>query len=139
MLVALADRCIQSSPSLLPLNTPLGCKTRRCVHYVFALMTVVACSPPEEVADTKLKQSVVGTWLVEYKTPSEQSVRRTITLGADGNHVEVERLGDVETRYSGPWYVTDGLLKLNGQKINGQSVGVTWGQGPYNYVRAPAP
>jgi hypothetical protein len=89
-----------------------------------ASVLVLACAPPQNAADAELKQAISGTWRLEYKTPSEQLVRSTVTLGADGNYVEIENVGDEQTRYSGPWYVTDGLLKLNGQKINGQGVGV---------------
>lgn len=86
--------------------------------------SLVACAPPDSPADAKLKQAITGTWRVEYKTPSEQLVQSTVTLGADGNFIEVESVGGEQTRYAGPWYVTEGLLKMNGQKINGQGAGV---------------
>ncbi|GAB3767377.1 hypothetical protein GCM10028796_28910 [Ramlibacter monticola] len=88
---------------------------------------LIACAPPHGSADVDLKAKLVGSWRFEYKDEFERAVQGTVRLSDDGKFFAVEMVngeqGFRESRLSGPWYVTEGLFKLNTQVEDGKALG----------------
>ena len=88
---------------------------------------LTACTPPNDSVDAELKKKLVGSWRFDYKDEFERAVQGTVKLGDDGKFFAVETVngeqGFSESRLSGPWYVTDGLFKLNTQVADGKALG----------------
>ena len=68
---------------------------------------------------------LVGSWYSEAKDSSERQIKTVFTLTAAGTFSARERItGEPnEEKSSGPWYVTDGLLKLQTNEIDGKKLG----------------
>jgi hypothetical protein len=101
------------------------------IHWLIAIIGLImltACAPQEDSADANLKAKLVGSWRFEYKDEFERAVQSTVKLSDDGKFFAVEMVngeqGFNESRLSGPWYVTEGLFRLNTQLADGKALGV---------------
>lgn len=106
-----------------PLNTHSIC--RRLVFCWLCAMALAGCDALESPEDSKAKSDLVGSWYLEYKDSSERPIKSVVTLTEDGQFTSRERIGDetTESRSSGPWFVTAGLLKFQTVEIDGKKLG----------------
>jgi hypothetical protein len=106
---------------------PTQAKTvyHRIVYCLLCTLALAACDALESPEDTKAKSDLVGSWYLEYKDPSERPIKSVVTLTKDGQFTSRERIGDetTESRSSGPWFVTAGLLKFQTVEIDGKKLG----------------
>jgi len=86
---------------------------------------VVGCDGLDSKEDVKAKEILIGSWYSEDKDASEREIKTVTTLDASGTFSSRERItGEPnEEKSSGPWYVTDGLLKLQTNEIDGRKLG----------------
>jgi hypothetical protein len=99
------------------------CKMK-CVA-VSLLVVIAGCDGLGSQEDAKAKETLVGSWYNEAKDSSERQIKTVVTLTAVGTFSARERItGEPnEEKSSGPWYVTDGLLKLQTNEIDGKKLG----------------
>ena len=97
----------------------------RLVPLVCALLASMYGCSLESAEDTKVKAALAGSWHYEYKDPSERHVRGIYSLAEGGTFRGRERVAGEprEEGSSGPWYVTDGLLKLQTVEVDGRKLG----------------
>lgn len=98
----------------------------RMKYVVVLLLVVIAgCDSLGSQEDAKAKETLVGSWYNEAKDASERQIKTVFTLTAAGTFSARERItGEPnEEKSSGPWYVTDGLLKLQTNEIDGKKLG----------------
>ena len=88
-------------------------------------IAVAGCDGFESPKDAKAKEALVGSWYMEYKDSSERQIKTVVTLTDAGTFFSRERISDdpKEEKSSGPWFVTDGLLKLQTVEIDGKKQG----------------
>ncbi|WP_431098867.1 hypothetical protein [Polaromonas aquatica] len=101
------------------------CKMK-CVAVLLSFSAViVGCDGLDSKEDAKAKETLVGSWYNETKDPSERQIKTVFTLTSAGTFSARERItGEPnEEKSSGPWYVTDGLLKLQTNEIDGKKLG----------------
>lgn len=108
--------------SHMPLNSD---SIRRLAFCWLCAMALAGCDALESPEDSKAKSDLVGSWYLEYKDPSERPIKSVVTLTEDGQFTSRERIGDetTESRSSGPWFVTAGLLKFQTVEIDGKKLG----------------
>ena len=96
----------------------------KCIA-VLLLVVIAGCDSLSSQEDVKAKETLVGSWYNETKDASERQIRTVFTLTAAGTFSARERItGEPnEEKSSGPWYVTDGLLKLQTNEIDGKKLG----------------
>ena len=96
----------------------------KCVA-VLLLAVIAGCDGLGSQEDIKAKETLVGSWYNETKDASERQIKTVFTLTAAGTFTALERItGEPnEEKSSGPWYVTDGLLKLQTTEIDGKKLG----------------
>jgi len=84
-----------------------------------------ACDSLDSPLDAKTKENLVGSWYFEYQDASERTVKSVLTLMDDGRFRARERVGEApkESHSSGPWFVTDQLLKVQTVEIDGKMLG----------------
>lgn len=89
-------------------------------------IVIVGCDGLDSPEDAKAKETLVGSWYNEAKDSSEREIKMVVTLDASGNFSARECItGEAtEEKSSGPWYVTDGLLKLQTNEIGGRKLGI---------------
>jgi len=92
---------------------------------IVGLGVVCAGCAQESAADAAMKRSLVGSWYVEFKDPSERLVRTVVSLDPSGTYKGRETVtGEPREEHTfGPWYVTDGQLKMNAAERNGEKLG----------------
>ncbi len=94
---------------------------------VLLLLSVVfaGCDGLDSREDARAKQTLIGSWYYEDKDLSERQIKTVVTLAASGAFSARERVtGEPnEEKSSGPWYVTEGLLKLQTNEIDGKKLG----------------
>jgi hypothetical protein len=99
------------------------CRMKRVA--VLLLAVIAGCDSLGSQEDVKAKETLVGTWYNETKDASDRQIKTVFTLTAAGTFSARERItGEPnEEKSSGPWYVTDGLLKLQTTEIDGKKLG----------------
>ena len=98
----------------------------KCVAVLLLVSAViVGCEGLDSPEDAKAKETLVGSWYNETKDASEREIKMVVTLDASGTFSARERItGEArEEKSSGPWYVTEGLLKLQTNEIDGRKLG----------------
>ncbi|WP_411884754.1 hypothetical protein [Polaromonas sp. YR568] len=88
-------------------------------------VVVVGCEGLDSQEDAKAKEALIGSWYNEAKDSNERQIKAVIALDASGTFSARELImGEPnEEKSSGPWYVTEGLLKLQTNEIDGKKLG----------------
>ena len=99
---------------------------KRCAILPFLAAAMVGCDSLDSPADTQAKEMLRGSWYQEFKDPSERQIRSVVILAESGTFSARERISGEphEEQSSGPWYVTEGLLKLQTTEIDGKKLGI---------------
>ncbi len=97
----------------------------RTVAVVALACLAAACNGPDTGPDAQAKQTLQGRWYYEYRDPYERPMRAVVTFDAKGTFSTVERAEGAprDESSAGPWYVTEGLLKMQVGVIDGKKLG----------------
>ena len=97
---------------------------RQALLLTALLMAITGCSS-ESAADASMKAALMGSWYYQFNDPSERVVTGVVLMSEGGTYSGRERItGEPsEERTAGPWYVTEGLLKMNATERDGKKLG----------------
>jgi hypothetical protein len=92
---------------------------------IIGLGVFCASCTRESAEDAAMKNLLVGSWYFEFKDPSERLIRTVVSLDPSGTYKGREAVtGEPrEEHTSGPWYVTEGQLKMNAAERDGKKLG----------------
>ena len=98
---------------------------KRAVVMLLLSVAIVGCSGFDSEEDAKAKEALIGSWYNEAKDSSGREFKYVVTLDASGTFSARERAtGEpTEEKSAGPWYVTESLLKLHTNEIDGKKLG----------------
>jgi hypothetical protein len=100
---------------------------RALVAVPIAACLLWGCDVPASREDSELKTALAGTWSYEFKDVHERAIKGVVDLGERGTFTVREKTYGVENppeeKSSGEWHVTEGLLKLKTNQIDGRPLG----------------
>jgi hypothetical protein len=96
--------------------------------FVLSLLLVLSfsgCDALSSSDDIAAKTALSGIWYVEFRDPSERSIKYLVDLTQPDTFTAKQRIeGDqAEESSSGRWYVTERLFKLHTNEIAGKKLG----------------
>jgi hypothetical protein len=91
----------------------------------FMLLALTGCDMFDTPVDNAAKISLRGNWYVEHQIPSGLRIKQVFELSESGTFTKSEKIDNLPllANGSGNWYITEGLLKLHTNQMNGQKLG----------------